>query len=319
MVMQELGRIEEVGLREVWNHEELDFTPWLAGNLDLLGDALDLTLELAHTEASVGSYYLDLLAEETQYGGYVAIENQIEETDHDHLGKLLTYAAGREAQYVIWVASRFRPEHVAAIGWLNDLAPDKVWFYAVQIRVIKIGNSYPAPEFRLVASPKNQKSDSQRYYEFFQPLMTRLLLEGFTGRDQHRALSQHYQEFFWKVGASSNETMGYGVTIEEFSGTSKASVYLWIKSKDAEWNRRVFESLKKHQDRIESEIGAEPEWDNGDTWGFPSVSLYIDGSIEDPPEKLEEIREWIRENLIRFRSVFNPCLETILAELEGEQ
>lgn len=318
MATQELGRIEEVDLREVWSHEEHDFTPWLAGNLDLLDDELGLNLELAHTEALVGSYYLDILAKETQDGSYVAIENQIEETDHDHLGKLITYAAGREAKYVVWVASRFRPEHIAAIDWLNQLAPEQVRFYGVKVRVIKIGNSDIAPEFRMVAGPKTQKTDSQRYYEFFQPLMIRLLLAGFTERDQHQASSQHYQKFSSRVEVSGGENVEYLVSIdEEIGGIHKASVYLWVQSENrgiTKYDRDVFAALQAEQDQIESEIGAELEWADGHSWGHPTVSLYRDGSIDDPPETLEEIREWMQENLIRFRDAFNPRLEKILEE-----
>ena len=318
MTTQNLGRIEEVRLRDIWPHEEYDFTPWLAGNLDLLGDELGLKLELAHTEALVGSYHLDILAKETQDGSYVAIENQIEETDHDHLGKLITYAAGREAEYVIWVASSFRAEHLAAIDWLNQLAPEQVWFYGVEVRVIKIGNSDEAPEFRMVAGPKTHKTDSQRNYEFFQPLMIRLLLIGFTERDQHQASSKDYQIFPSRVGVSGGENVEYGVSIGDINGTSKASVYFYLQSGNADWDRQVFNVLQTEQQPIDAEFDGALEWDNGDTWGFSNVSIYRDGSIDSSEDELKEIREWMRENLVKFREVFNPHLEKILAELEGE-
>ena len=153
MATQELGRIEKVELRDIWPREDENFTPWLADNLDLLGEELGLTLESPSIEVEVGQYRLDIRAEEAE-GGKVAIENQLGWTDHDHLGKLLTYAAGVKAEYVVWVAASFTAEHRAAIDWLNSLAPEKVWFFGVEIRAIRIGDSNPAPDFRVVAAPK---------------------------------------------------------------------------------------------------------------------------------------------------------------------
>ena len=117
-----------MNLREIWPHEEHNFTPWLAENLNELGEELGLTLESPRTEVEVGQYRLDIQSEEAE-GGTVVIENQLGWTDHDHLGKLLTYAAGGEADYVVWVAAYFTAEHRAAIDWLNRLDPEKVWFF----------------------------------------------------------------------------------------------------------------------------------------------------------------------------------------------
>ena len=135
MATQELGEIREVRLRDIWPREAGNFTPWLAKNLKPLGDSLGLELELVEVEASSGAFSLDILAKCTADDEMVAIENQLEQTNHNHLGQLITYAAGHEAGYVVWVASRFRPEHRAAIEWLNGLAPGKVWFYAVEVHV----------------------------------------------------------------------------------------------------------------------------------------------------------------------------------------
>ena len=154
MANQELGMISEVRLRDIWPHEAGDFTPWLARNLNSLGDSLGLDLELLQEEASSGAFSLDILAKSTEDDEKVAIENQLEQTNHSHLGQLITYATEHGAGYVVWVASRFRPEHRAAIDWLNELAPDKVWFFAVEVHAIKIGDSLPALDFRPVAVPK---------------------------------------------------------------------------------------------------------------------------------------------------------------------
>ena len=149
------GRIEQLEVREIWEDEAADFTPWLAENLDLLGKELGMNLELVEVEKAVGPFYLDILAREVEEGYPVVIENQLEWTDHNHLGQLLTYAVGCDATAVVWVATWFRPEHKAVMEALNQLAEGKGWFLGVEVGVIKIGDSPPAPDFHLVAFPKD--------------------------------------------------------------------------------------------------------------------------------------------------------------------
>ncbi len=149
----ELGRIEPVGVRCIWDHEAHDFTPWLAQNLNLLGDELGLRLKLVGTEVSVGPYFLDILAREVDEDVKVAIENQLDEADFGHLGALLAYSTGSCARVVVWVAGYFRQEHRAVIDWLNQWTADEIQFFAVEVRAIKIGDSLPAPQFRPVAFP----------------------------------------------------------------------------------------------------------------------------------------------------------------------
>ena len=147
------GRIERLDIREIWESEATDFTPWLAENLDILGEELGLDLELVETEKAMGSFYLDILAKDRSDGTRVAIENQLEWTDHSHLGQLLTYAAKCDARAAIWIASEFRYEHRETIDLLNQWTGNKIQFYGVEVKVIKIGDSPPAPDFRAVAVP----------------------------------------------------------------------------------------------------------------------------------------------------------------------
>lgn len=151
----ELGRIQYVeNIRAVWPNEAEDFTPWLAENLDALGWELGLELELVEMEKAVGSFFLDILARDGD-GGLVAIENQLELTDHGHLGQLLTYAAGCEANIMVWVSPWFRAEHREAINRINRLASSGMKFYGVEVRCIKIGDSLTAPDFRVIAAPSD--------------------------------------------------------------------------------------------------------------------------------------------------------------------
>lgn len=155
MVHMKLGKIEQVPVREVWPHEALDFTRWLAEeeNLSQLGDACSIDLELVDTESAVGSFAVDIYARETGTDRRVVIENQLEDTDHDHLGKIITYAAGKGANVVIWVVAHARDEHRNAIEWLNAHTDDECSFFLVEIEVWRIGDSLMAPRFNVVESP----------------------------------------------------------------------------------------------------------------------------------------------------------------------
>ncbi|WP_440100315.1 hypothetical protein [Streptosporangium sp. H16] len=159
--MVNLGRLESMPLRSVWPNEARDFTPWLADNLDVLGQAVGLALELRHREYAVGRYALDLLLEDAQ-GRVVVVENQLEQTDHGHLGQLLTYCAGTQAQVVIWIAKSVTEEHAAALEWLNANTVAETGFFAVEVDVLRIGDSAPAPNFKVVVRPNDVIKDARR-------------------------------------------------------------------------------------------------------------------------------------------------------------
>jgi hypothetical protein len=149
----ELGRLREVPLREVWNHEALDLTPWLLTHADTLMDVLGIDLELFGSEHPVGSFAVDLVGRDQTHDCVLVVENQLTPTDHDHLGKLMTYAAGTDAKTVVWIAPTFRDEHRQALDLLNDLAGDRAHFFGIELAVVAIGDSAPAPLLRLRAQP----------------------------------------------------------------------------------------------------------------------------------------------------------------------
>lgn len=152
-----LGRIKQVELREIWKHEATNFTQWLAlpENLELLSDEIDIELSLIDTEYNVGRFNVDIYAEESGLDRKVIIENQLERTDHDHLGKLITYASGLDAEIIIWIVKEVLEEHKQAIDWLNENTGEKINFFAIRMEVWKIGNSEPAPNFHIVSQPNN--------------------------------------------------------------------------------------------------------------------------------------------------------------------
>lgn len=155
--MKQLGKIEKVELRDIWPHEALDFTKWLSEeeNLDLLSDAIGIELELIETESSVGSFSADIFAQETGTGRKVIVENQLEATNHDHLGKVITYAAGKGASLVVWVVAQARDEHRQAIEWLNQHTDSEFGFFLIEIELWSIDGSAPAPRFNVVERPND--------------------------------------------------------------------------------------------------------------------------------------------------------------------
>ena len=256
------NQIEQVPVTRMWPDEALDFTPWLADNLELLGDALGLKLESVQMEVPVGPYYLDILARETDEGVKVAIENQLKETDHTHLGQLLTYATGCDAHIAIWVAPDFGYEHAQALHRLNELTNERVRFYGVKVEVIiKAGAACPEPRFRKVVYPGGwNKEDTlpsgqmsptkQRHHEFFQLLITKLRGEGFV--DKPVQYFDHTGRIF---PSRLHPGIGYAVS---FYGDNGAWVSLHIQMEDNERTKQVFDTLKIDRERIERSVDAGP-------------------------------------------------------------
>ena len=154
--MEENSRIAPlvaVNPREAWSHEAHDFTPWLSENLDLLGAEISIPLEKEATEVSVTTFSADILARNKFDGSFVLIENQLEGSDHTHLGQILTYLAGLDAKTVIWVATSFRDAHLSAVNWLNENTSEEFSFFAVKLKVVRIADSPLAPIFEIVARP----------------------------------------------------------------------------------------------------------------------------------------------------------------------
>ena len=181
-LVQEINfsEITELPLNQFFQTEDQHFTPWLQENIDMLGNAIGIEIEEAETEVSVGNYRLDILALEAGTNRKIAIENQYGTTNHTHLGQLITYMAGLNAEVVVWIAENFNTEHITAINHLNQISNEDIAFFCIKPRLIKIGDSEPAIEFVTVAKPdewekevKGEKNISDRglaYKEFWTKL-----------------------------------------------------------------------------------------------------------------------------------------------------
>ena len=161
----QLGKMKRItDLRTVWPHEANDFTKWLAedANLEELGNAVGIDIDLEERESSVGSFSVDLFATETGSGRKIIIENQLEDTNHDHLGKLITYASGKGAEVVIWIVKRARDEHRQAIEWLNQHTDSNIGFFLVEIELWQINDSLLAPKFNVVEKPNDWAKEAKK-------------------------------------------------------------------------------------------------------------------------------------------------------------
>lgn len=312
------GVLNKVGLREIWPHEASDFTPWLAENIDELGKALGMDLELIEQEASVGDFSLDILAKDLGTSRTVIVENQLTQTDHDHLGKLITYAAGFDASIVIWVSDSIREEHRQAMDWLNQRTDSETSFFGVVVEVIKIDDSKPAFNFKLVASPnewqKNKKRQTQRtsvstkgekYQNYFQNLIDDL-------RDIHRFTSAKAgQPQNWYSFSSGVSGITYGAN---FSQGGKARAELYIDLGDHEKNKYVFDQLFNMKGEIEDSLGQEISWERLDNKRASRLALYIDGSIEESDSELEKVKNWHIEQLLKLKAALGKKIEQLSKE-----
>lgn len=312
------GVLNKVGLREIWPHEASDFTPWLAENIDELGKALGMDLELIEQEASVGDFSLDILAKDLGTSRSVIVENQLTQTDHDHLGKLITYAAGFDASIVIWVSDSIREEHRQAMDWLNQRTDSETSFFGVVVEVIKIDDSKPAFNFKLVASPnewqKNKKRQTQRtsvstkgekYQNYFQNLIDDL-------RDIHRFTSAKAgQPQNWYSFSSGVSGMTYGAN---FSQGGKARAELYIDLGDHEKNKYVFDQLFNIKGEIENSLGQEISWERLDNKRASRLALYIDGSIEESDSELEKVKNWHIEQLLKLKAALGKKIGQLSKE-----
>lgn len=159
-----LGRLEQLDLRDQWKKEDTEFTPWLAEeeNIELLSETIGIGLEILKQEEYVGPFRADILCLDTDNGNYVLIENQLERTDHLHLGQLMTYASGLNAVTIIWIARRFTEEHRAALDWLNEITCNTINFFGIEVELYKINDSLPAPMFKVVSKPNEWKKSVKK-------------------------------------------------------------------------------------------------------------------------------------------------------------
>jgi hypothetical protein len=305
--MYDFGQIKKVDIKSIWKNEALNFTPWLADNLDKLSDLIGLDLELTSREAEVGDFSLDLLAKDLSTNRNVVIENQFNPTDHKHLGQLITYASYYKANVIIWISEEVREEHRAAIDWLNSNTNDDIEFFAVEIEVIQIDNSKPALNFKLKANPNewskaNKKveqtgnSETQSsYMTFFQNLIDEL-------RVKHKFTNARAgQPQSWYAFSTGVRGFVYGTS---FARGERVRVDLYIDTGKGERNKEIFRQLREDEEQIHKEFGDKLEWEELPDKRATRIATYRQGSIDEDSKTLTEIKDWAIENLLRLKKVF---------------
>jgi len=305
-----LGAMMRLDPRSIWEHEEHDFTPWLYENLDKLGEALGLELEAEEREGDVGDFSVDIVARELGSNRLVVIENQVEPTDHRHLGQLLTYAAGKDAGIVVWISPEFRDEHREALDWLNrDTTEGRPEFFGVELQVVKIDESLPAVNLRPVAFPNEWTRDlkvrersgevsdkRQKYQDFFQGLLDDLRKHRFS--NAKKAQPQN-----WYTWASGVRGYVYGAV---FASSGRVRVEVYIDHQNADENKAAFDHLHEQKNAIETEFGESFTWEKMESRRACRIALYREGSIVDAPETLEAHRRWMVDKLLKLKAVFGP-------------
>ena len=259
--MTNLGTLKKItDLRSIWPHEALNFTPWVAENVDLPADAVGLDITVDETESSVGDFNVDIYASETGTDRKIIIENQLEDTDHDHLGKLITYASGKGADVVIWVVKHAREEHKAAVEWLNNHTDDKIGFFLCEIKLFQIGDSQIAPAFTVVERPNDwtkeirktasANSTQQQRLEYWQAFNDYAFTDANFSRifNKRKPTTDHWMDF--SIGSSACH-----IAVSQIQKRKAVDVELYIND-----DKELFKSLFAHKDEIEKNMEMELEW-----------------------------------------------------------
>nr|WP_295257131.1 DUF4268 domain-containing protein [uncultured Blautia sp.] len=306
--MANLGILKEItDLRSIWPHEALNFTPWVAENVDLLADAVGLDITVDETESSVGDFNVDIYASETGTDRKIIIENQLEDTDHDHLGKLITYASGKGADVVIWVVKHAREEHKAAVEWLNNHTDDKIGFFLCEIKLFQIGDSQIAPSFTVVERPNDWTKEirktasanptQQQRLEYWQAFNDYAFSDANFSRifNKRKPTTDHWMDF--SIGSSACH-----IAVSQIQKRKAVDVELYIND-----DKELFKSLFAHKDEIEKNMEMELEWKE-----LPerkASRILIEKAVDlDDREAWPEQFDYILDTCIKMKKAFKRYL-----------
>ncbi|MES2788959.1 MAG: DUF4268 domain-containing protein [Planctomycetota bacterium] len=313
-----LGRLERVELREAWRTEAGDFTPWLAQeqNIELLGEAVGIELEVEAQEKNVGPFRADILCKDTANGSWVLIENQLERTDHCHLGQLLTYAAGLQAVTIIWIASRFTEEHRAALDWLNKVTDDSILFFGLEVELWRIGKSPMAPKFNVVSAPNDwsksvsgaqkaidqgiQSETGQRYIDFWKRFAERIT-ETKSSLRIPKPNADHWKNY--SIGRSE-----FAVAPMILARDAWIGVQLTMYGDRA---KQLYASLLAQKDIIESALGEPLVWRELPSHKESQIRLVRTDLDPKDRDHWTDISDWLINRTEKFLHLFRPIVRDL--------
>lgn len=305
-----IGRLRQIDIRDLWEHEQYHFSEWLSKeeNIELLNDTLGLTLTEVSKEVFVGSYRCDLVAKDETSGIKVIVENQLEATDHDHLGKIITYASGLDAQVVVWIVKEAREEHRSAIEWLNNNLIKGISFFLIEIQAYRIGDSLPAPKFEVIEKPN----------DFIQS--TRSM-----GSDVEMSKTQSERLNFWTKFNEEIVAHGKPFNVRKATtdhwydvalGTSEAHISITLVNKNNSVgvevyindNKELYDKLFLSNEEIQSELGFEMNWQRLDSKKASRIIYYIDGLCFSDHSNYSILMGEIIRTAVKIRDVFKRYL-----------
>ena len=301
----------------MWTDEAREFTPWLANNVTELSAVLGMSLRVEGTEVRVGTRYIDILATDTGGGHPVIIENQLENSDGDHLSRMLFYAASKDADTIIWIAQEFEEEHWLTLRWLNQRTESRTRFFGIAVEVWRIEDSKPAPHFRVVVAPEDWRRGSHprvqgnEYREFWQTLESKLKQDNpdikLDGGDTNRWLSVDYS-------GGVRYAFDHDVDRDAFYLALQLDTELPDKP-NLEWCRSAFDHLKEDREYIEKRTGV-LEWDR--RWygkRGSRILSYYPSNFYHLMESSDALHDWAVEQYRLFRKVFDPKTKEISRDL----
>ena len=319
---RELGIMRQVDVREQWPNEARDFTPWLAAedNIALLGDALGIELAVEDTEVSVGPYSADILARDTASGDYIVIENQLGKTNHDHLGKAITYGAALNAAAIVWIASDFSDEHKKGLDWLNDNSSGDVAFFGVRLELWRINESPPAVRLNVISRPTEVSplggrdrptkpvSDIKKLQgEFWAAFKAELLKKNVL------ASAQKTRPQYWYNIPLGRSGIHLSTIVNTFDNKIGIRVYM-----RAKYNAQsALHQLLEQKEEIEKEVGCSLKWDANKVARDKTIALERKADIRQRDEWAKHL-EWLVDMTSRFRQAFVPRVKALELETIGE-
>ncbi len=301
-----LGKLEKIkDLRSVWKHEATDFTTWLSDeeNLATLGEEIGIDIELLSTEAKTGSFSTDILAVEANTNNKIIIENQLEATDHDHLGKIITYASGHDAKTIIWIVKEAREEHRQAIDWLNEHTDEEINIFLCKIELWKIGNSEIAPKFQVVSSPNNWSKTVKRsldnemsatamlQYDYWTKVKDEID-KNYPTFNSRKPIGQHWYDI--AIGSSLAN-----ISLHVIARRNEIKVVLWIPD-----SKELFDYLYNMKDEIESQLGYELDWISSDNNKSSSIVIVKNADVHNE-FKWDENIKWHLTKASEFYEAFS--------------